>query len=63
MINSSQVKQQAKNIGFHLVGIAAIDDHQDQAVAHLQNWLASGYQADMAWMANPQREDIRTSGI
>ncbi len=60
MINSSQVKQQAKNIGFHLVGIAAIDDHQDQAVAHLQNWLASGYQADMAWMANPQREDIRT---
>ena len=60
MINSSQVKQQAKDIGFHLVGIAAIDDHQDQAVAHLQNWLASGYQADMAWMANPQREDIRT---
>ena len=60
MINSSQVKQQAKDIGFHLVGIAAIDNHQDQAVAHLQNWLASGYQADMAWMANPQREDIRT---
>ena len=60
MINSSQVKQQAKDIGFHLVGIAAIDDHQDQAVAHLQNWLASGYQADMAWMANPKREDIRT---
>ena len=60
MINSSQVKQQAKDIGFHLVGIAAVDDHQDQAVAHLQNWLASGYQADMAWMANPKREDIRT---
>ena len=60
MINSSQVKQQAKDIGFHLVGIAAIDEHQDQAVAHLQNWLASGYQADMAWMANPKREDIRT---
>ena len=60
MINSYQVKQQAKDIGFHLVGIAAIDDHQDQAVAHLQNWLASGYQADMAWMANPQREDICT---
>ncbi len=60
MINSTQVKQQAKDIGFHLVGIAAIDDHQDQAVEHLQNWLASGYQADMAWMANPKREDIRT---
>lgn len=58
MINSSQVKQQAQEIGFHLVGIAAIDNHQDQAVSHLQNWLASGYQADMAWMANPKRENI-----
>lgn len=60
MINSSQVKQQAKEIGFHLVGIASIDNHPDQAVEHLQNWLASGYQADMAWMASPKREDIRT---
>ncbi len=60
MINSSQVKQQAQEIGFHLVGIAAIDNHQDQAVSHLQDWLASGYQADMAWMANPKREDIST---
>ena len=59
MIDSSQVKQKAQEIGFHLVGIAAIDDHQDQAVAHLQDWLDSGYQADMAWMANPKREDIR----
>ncbi|MGB5634084.1 MAG: tRNA epoxyqueuosine(34) reductase QueG [Waterburya sp.] len=60
MINSSQVKQQAKDIGFHLVGVATIDNHQDQAVEHLQNWLASGYQADMAWMTSPKREDIRT---
>jgi len=42
------------------VGIASIDNHQDQAVEHLQNWLASGYGADMAWMTSPKRENIRT---
>jgi len=60
MINSSHIKQQAEEIGFHLVGIASIDNHQDQAVEHLQNWLASGYGADMAWMTSPKRENIRT---
>lgn len=60
MLDSSQIKQQALDIGFHLVGIAKIDGHQDSAVEHLKTWLASGYQADMAWMASPKREDIRT---
>lgn len=60
MINSSQVKQKAKDIGFHLVGIAAIDGHQDYAAVNLQDWLDSGYQADLAWMASPKRKDIRT---
>ncbi len=59
MIDSSQIKQKAIDIGFHLVGIATIDNHQDKAVEHLQNWLALGYQADLAWMANPKRADIR----
>ncbi|MGL6343675.1 MAG: tRNA epoxyqueuosine(34) reductase QueG [Waterburya sp.] len=59
LIDSPQVKAAAKEIGFHLVGIAAIDNHQDQAVEHLRDWLASGYQADMDWMASPKREDIR----
>ena len=58
-IDSTQVKAAAIEIGFHLVGIAAIDNHQDNAVEHLKHWLASGYQADMAWMASPKREDIR----
>ena len=58
-INSTQVKAVAMDIGFHLVGIATIDNHQDHAVKHLKNWLASGYQADMEWMASPKREDIR----
>ena len=57
-IDSTQVKAAAIEIGFHLVGIAAIDNHQDNAVEHLKHWLASGYQADMAWMASPKREDL-----
>jgi epoxyqueuosine reductase len=60
MINSHQIKQQAREIGFHLVGIATVEhDHQDHAVKHLQHWLESGYQADMVWMASPKRADVR----
>lgn len=59
MIDSFQVKQQARKIGFHLVGISAVDNHQDDAQKHLNNWLNSGYQADMAWMSNPARADIQ----
>ncbi|MBE9045035.1 tRNA epoxyqueuosine(34) reductase QueG [Pleurocapsales cyanobacterium LEGE 10410] len=59
MIDSSQIKAKAIEMGFHLVGIANIDNHQDNAVEHLKSWLAAGYQADMAWMATPTREDIR----
>ena len=58
-INSTQIKTAAIDIGFHLVGIASIDNHQDDAQLHLQNWLDSGYQADMKWMANPKRKDIQ----
>lgn len=54
---------QALHLGFHLVGIAAVGDEPDEAEqeakAHLNQWLEQGYQADMAWMANPKRQDIR----
>ncbi len=59
-IDSSKIEQKAIDLGFHLVGIAKIEDHQDRAVEHLQSWLASGYQADLTWMANPKREDLRS---
>ena len=59
-IDSSRIKQKAIEIGFHLVGIAVVKDYQDGAPEHLQSWLDSGYQADMAWMASPKRADIRT---
>ncbi|MDA0266963.1 MAG: tRNA epoxyqueuosine(34) reductase QueG [Cyanobacteria bacterium] len=59
---AAQVKAQAIALGFHRVGIAAIADptpaEQASQVA-LQQWLTQGYQADMAWMANPKRQDIR----
>ena len=58
-IDSSQIKQKALELGFHLVGITTVDNHQDRAVEHLKNWLELGYQADMAWMASPKRQDIR----
>ncbi len=60
VINSSQIKQKAAELGFHQVGIAAIDEEQ-MAIAsqRLQAWLALGYHADLAWMENPKRQHIR----
>ncbi|TVQ15398.1 MAG: epoxyqueuosine reductase, partial [Leptolyngbya sp. DLM2.Bin27] len=53
----------ALGLGFHLVGIAAVDEPpnpaETAAVGHLHTWLKQGYQADMDWMANPRRQDIR----
>lgn len=59
-VSSSQVKQEARSLGFHLCGIAAVDDQASSSTGeHLQAWLALGYHADMAWMNHPQRLDIR----
>jgi epoxyqueuosine reductase len=60
-ITSTEIKQKALRIGFHQVGIARVDtQEEDGAVGYLKAWLALGYHADMAWMANPKRYDIRT---
>ncbi|MGB3238960.1 MAG: tRNA epoxyqueuosine(34) reductase QueG [Geitlerinemataceae cyanobacterium] len=58
-INSIQIKEKAKTLGFHLVGIAAVDPADKDAVDRLQTWLDRGYHAQMEWMANPKRRDIR----
>lgn len=61
-IDSQQVKQQAIALGFHKAGIVSIDtvsEVEQQAVERLQAWLDRGYQSDMAWMANPRRQDLR----
>ncbi|MES1021513.1 tRNA epoxyqueuosine(34) reductase QueG [Gloeocapsa sp. BRSZ] len=57
-IDTTQIKQKALELGFHQVGIAAVDQGVTEP-QHLQAWLALGYQADMAWMANPKRQDIK----
>jgi epoxyqueuosine reductase len=60
-VSSSQIKEKARSLGFHSCGIAAVDTDTDgSAVRHLKAWLALGYQADMEWMDNPKRFDIRT---
>ncbi len=56
---SQQIKAQAEALGFHAVGIAAIDpDLTKTAAERLQEWLTLGYQAEMAWMNDPRRQDI-----
>lgn len=60
-LEAQQVKQQALRLGFHKVGIARVEPDSPAVVARnqaLQAWLAQGFQADMAWMANPKRQDI-----
>lgn len=54
-----QIKQKALELGFHKVGIAAIELEGNEPETHLQTWLSNGYQADMSWMENPKRQDIR----
>lgn len=71
-LNRETIRQQAFDLGFHKVGIAQVPPlaasaspstglpAPEQAVKeHLQSWLEQGFQADMAWMANPKRQDIR----
>ncbi len=56
---AQQIEAYAREIGFHAVGIAAIDPNTTQVAAtRLQEWLSLGYQADMAWMSDPRRQDI-----
>jgi epoxyqueuosine reductase len=62
-VSSEAVKQQAIALGFHQVGIAAIDPQPSAAEQDAQRvlnaWLAQGFQADMDWMKNRKRQDIR----
>jgi epoxyqueuosine reductase len=57
--SSSVVKEKALELGFHKVGIAAVDETDARNAQRLQAWLELGYHADMEWMALPKRQDIR----
>ncbi|MGK7928109.1 MAG: tRNA epoxyqueuosine(34) reductase QueG [Spirulina sp.] len=57
-ITNNKIKAKAREIGFHKVGIAEIDS-EDGLENHLKTWLESDYHAQMKWMENPKRFDIR----
>lgn len=60
-LRATEVKEKAREIGFHAVGIASVEevgDYHQRAVNHLQSWLDKGYHAQMEWMANPHRQDV-----
>ncbi|KOP23445.1 epoxyqueuosine reductase [Hapalosiphon sp. MRB220] len=57
--NSTEVKQKAIELGFHKVGIAAVDGKEDIQMQQLRAWIKLGYHADMEWMTSPKRQDIR----
>ncbi|MEM9809167.1 MAG: tRNA epoxyqueuosine(34) reductase QueG [Cyanobacteria bacterium P01_D01_bin.56] len=58
-----RLEQQIQTIGFHRFGIVAVPPEpmaQERTMqTRLHQWLDQGYQADMAWMANPKRQNIR----
>lgn len=56
--SSSVVKEKALELGFHKVGIAAVDEADTTHAQRLQAWLELGYHADMKWMASQKRQDI-----
>lgn len=57
-LTEAAIKQKAHDLGFHKVGIAQVGSGGESSAA-LHQWLAQGYQADMDWMANPRRTDVR----
>ncbi|AFZ25561.1 iron-sulfur cluster binding protein, putative [Cylindrospermum stagnale PCC 7417] len=59
LTSSSVIKEKAKELGFHKVGIAAVDGVDATERQRLQAWIALGYHADMEWMTSPKRQDIR----
>jgi epoxyqueuosine reductase len=59
LTSSKQVKEKALELGFHKVGIAPVDAVNVIEAQRLQAWISLGYHADMEWMENPKRQDIR----
>ncbi len=58
-LDSGRVKQKGLELGFHKVGIAAVEASDRLEEERLSAWLDRGYQADMVWMENPRRRSIQ----
>jgi epoxyqueuosine reductase len=63
VITADRIKQKALTLGFHKVGIARIARETPSAstltTQRLQQWLQQDYHADMAWMTDPRRQNLR----
>ncbi|BAZ17235.1 4Fe-4S cluster binding protein [Calothrix sp. NIES-4071] len=57
-IGSNEIKHKALELGFHKAGVA-IPSAPSTEVQALSSWLSLGYQADMSWMSNQRRQDIK----
>ena len=59
---SEELKAEAKNLGFNLVGIATVPESSriKLRTAALQRWLNAGHQAGMKWMEAPRRQNIES---
>ncbi|MDY7008620.1 MAG: tRNA epoxyqueuosine(34) reductase QueG [Cyanobacteriota bacterium] len=57
-LSISQIKQKALEVGFHKVGIASANELNSDR-ERLQRWLNKGYQADLRWMSNPKRQNLK----
>jgi epoxyqueuosine reductase len=55
MLSASEVKAQARQLGFHRVGVASVEPAPP---SRLSAWLERGYQADMAWLTDERRQRI-----
>jgi len=58
-MRSADIKQKVLEIGFDLVGIASANQENYPEADRLKAWLAMGYHADMDWMTNPKRQNIK----
>ncbi len=61
-LTSKEIKEKARDIGFHKVGIVDINSFSAEDSVNrknLQGWLDKGYHASMEWMKNPKRQDIK----
>ncbi len=58
-ISSDEVKRKALELGVHKVGITVPSALTLSEVNNLSEWLELGYQADMMWMSNKARRDIK----
>jgi epoxyqueuosine reductase len=58
-LTSSAIKAKARTLGFDVCGVAPVEAFAE--LAYLQEWLASGYAGEMAWMQRTaeKRGDVR----